>query len=80
MSHYIKICKICGTVISQCRCMSCEKTRQEGICKKCEERPESPVDSRVTGMIDLPPCKNPSTERSRGMSRGFKDIYGGSKA
>jgi len=36
MKHFIKLCKICGEVISQCRCISKDKVKFYGICKKCE--------------------------------------------
>lgn len=37
MSHYIKKCKICKKVISQCRCMSCNKTEIFDICNECKK-------------------------------------------
>ena len=37
MTHFIEICKVCGRIISQCRCMSCDKVKKEGICDKCKE-------------------------------------------
>lgn len=33
--HYKKVCKDCGTIISQCRCMK-EKTIIEATCDKCK--------------------------------------------
>ena len=39
-NHFIERCKKCNTVISQCRCMSQEKTQVFGVCKKCKELQE----------------------------------------
>lgn len=36
-SHSITRCSICDTVISQCRCMSQDKTVTYAICNKCRE-------------------------------------------
>lgn len=34
--HYIEKCKKCGKVISQCRCMSCDKTIiVKDLCNEC---------------------------------------------
>ena len=38
MGHFIEKCRECGTVISQCRCMSKDKTVRYGICNKCKEK------------------------------------------
>lgn len=38
MSHFIEICKLCGDVISQCRCPSPYKVEREGICTKCSNK------------------------------------------
>ena len=35
MNHYIEICKICKTVVSQCRCPSPNKDKRETVCDKC---------------------------------------------
>lgn len=40
MSHYIKRCKICRKVISQCRCMSCNKVELFDICDECKKKEE----------------------------------------
>lgn len=47
MSHFIETCKFCGTVISQCRCPSPDKTKRVGVCSKCKE---SGADSRNTQL------------------------------
>jgi hypothetical protein len=35
MSHFIELCKICGDVISQCRCPDLNKEKRYGVCAKC---------------------------------------------
>lgn len=35
MSHFIELCKICGDVISQCRCPDPRKEKRYGVCEKC---------------------------------------------
>ena len=35
--HYIEVCKICGKVISQCRCISLDKQKRYDICSDCEK-------------------------------------------
>lgn len=47
--HYIQKCRICGTVISQCRCPSKDKEERWGYCEKCAET------ARVFG----PPVQRP---------------------
>lgn len=42
MSHFKVICEKCGTVISQCRCMSCDKTTTYEICDKCKKQEQNP--------------------------------------
>lgn len=48
MNHFIEICVKCGAVISQCRCMACDKIKKEGICPKCLEK-----QNREKDEIDL---------------------------
>ena len=36
--HFIEICRICGKVISQCRCMDCNKERRTSICSDCASK------------------------------------------
>lgn len=36
-NHGKIVCKECGTVIAQCRCMSCDKTVTESICEECKK-------------------------------------------
>lgn len=36
MSHFIEVCKICETVISQCRCPSPNKEKRYGLCCNCK--------------------------------------------
>ena len=35
MSHFITLCSECGKVISQCRCMSCDKIKNYEVCEDC---------------------------------------------
>ena len=37
-NHYIKKCKECGTVVSQCRCYDKNKPIILVICDKCKEK------------------------------------------
>jgi len=37
IGHRTKICKKCGIVISQCRCIKCDKKKIYSICEKCKE-------------------------------------------
>ena len=37
-NHFIKYCRYCQTVISQCRCPSKEKTMSWGVCAGCETK------------------------------------------
>jgi len=32
------VCKDCGKVIAQCRCIDCDKTVTESICDECVNR------------------------------------------
>jgi len=34
--HYIKRCSRCNTIIGQCRCLSCDKIIEWGICESCK--------------------------------------------
>jgi len=38
--HFIERCHVCGTVISQCRCMDCSKMIILGTCSKCTTGPK----------------------------------------
>jgi len=40
MSHFIEYCSDCYAVISQCRCMDCNKTIKWGQCSKCKRMEE----------------------------------------
>lgn len=42
-NHYIIKCKICSTVISQCRCMAKDKEVRLAICAECKEKLENPL-------------------------------------
>jgi len=35
MTHFKELCKICKTVMSQCRCPSPDKEIRYGVCKEC---------------------------------------------
>jgi hypothetical protein len=35
MTHFIKLCKFCGDVIAQCRCINANKDKIYGVCNKC---------------------------------------------
>ena len=37
-NHGKIVCKECGKVIAQCRCISCDKTITESICDECAKR------------------------------------------
>ncbi len=41
MSHFIELCRICGTVISQCRCAGPNKEQRWGICEDCKKMDKS---------------------------------------
>jgi len=46
--HHITKCKTCKRVISQCRCIKCDKTEYWDICDTCEEREkESYLELRI---------------------------------
>lgn len=47
MSHYVVTCKICGGIISQCRCPSSEKPVTYDVCDNCKKRenPDAPQDN-----------------------------------
>ena len=34
--HYTEYCVVCGTIISQCRCMDCNRTKRYSVCTVCE--------------------------------------------
>lgn len=52
MSHYKKVCKVCGDIITQCRCPSPNKTVTYEICKKCMVKNPLP-DTRGFTLIEL---------------------------
>lgn len=37
-THFIVKCEMCGTVLSQCRCMSCSKEVKYSVCDACLKR------------------------------------------
>jgi len=48
MSHFIKYCKLCNVVMSQCRCPSRDKEIQYGTCDKClKSNSEQPDTKRM---------------------------------
>jgi hypothetical protein len=53
--HFIKKCKYCGTVMSQCRCPG-EKRLELGVCQNCEDKNGVTVthgsSERPTGYFD----------------------------
>lgn len=40
-SHHIKKCSSCDKIISQCRCMSKDKTITYELCDKCKDNEEN---------------------------------------
>ena len=36
MSHFIKYCEVCKKIMSQCRCMACDKEVLYGLCDDCK--------------------------------------------
>ncbi len=40
MGHKKVICKVCNTLISQCRCICCDKEIEYSICKDCKPNKE----------------------------------------
>jgi hypothetical protein len=61
MSHFIVYCRVCNKVISQCRCMFCDKEKKYGVCPECLSK-----EYRV-----------PKVERASDMADNFKKLYGG---
>lgn len=69
MSHFIKLCAYCGTVISQCRCMDKNKPLTYGCCDKCskdfqgaQDKSKSPQkDEGQSLTAPNPERMNPST-------------------
>ncbi len=52
MGHFIEKCKYCGVVISQCRCMDCNKETVMSVCGKCLEKypnPPTPAPAQKEG-------------------------------
>jgi hypothetical protein len=39
VSHFKLVCKVCGKVIAQCRCMDCNKEVKKGVCDDCKAEP-----------------------------------------
>ena len=37
-NHFITKCKICKVIISQCRCVSKDKTETWGVCDECKRK------------------------------------------
>lgn len=42
VGHFKKVCKFCGTLIGQCRCMSLDKTVIYETCNKCKDNSIAP--------------------------------------
>jgi len=64
MSHFIKLCRVCNAVISQCRCPSPNKTTSYGLCSQCTSKGVREEGSIVEGsVIDL--STRPSGEMSQ---------------
>lgn len=38
MNHYIERCRECKNIISQCRCMSCDKELRWSLCANCKDK------------------------------------------
>lgn len=38
MSHFVKLCKFCGRMMSTCRCPSKDKAITVGVCPTCTKR------------------------------------------
>ena len=57
MSHFKVLCRLCGILISQCRCASEDKEIQYEICAKCKENhayvPTPHPDIIPEGSIDI---------------------------
>lgn len=39
--HFQEICATCGIIISQCRCMGCNKSIKYGTCQSCKDKANS---------------------------------------
>lgn len=37
-AHFKEICRVCGALITQCRCPALDKTVRYGICEGCKQR------------------------------------------
>lgn len=56
MSHYKIVCNLCSTVISQCRCMSGDKTTTYELCNACKSKPPK---ENVTQNTTCKNCEEP---------------------
>lgn len=56
MSHFIELCKVCGDVISQCRCPDSLKEKRYGICEKCKKNPKLEHIPPVIGITGKKRC------------------------
>ena len=36
--HFIKYCTECNKIMTQCRCMACDKTVLFGVCDECKQK------------------------------------------
>jgi hypothetical protein len=52
MSHFIKRCTTCDTIIAQCRCPAPNKKLTYGVCGRCKAKPEPIVNVGTIGHID----------------------------
>lgn len=51
MSHFIETCSKCGTTISQCRCMACDKVKRLGLCNACREKAVEVIDTLIKSTL-----------------------------
>ena len=65
--HFMEVCKVCGTVVNQCRCPSLDKDKRMVICRACAGKSEKVMalgDTAKAIIIKFVPHKPGDGERS----------------
>lgn len=66
MNHYKIVCRSCGDIIGQCRCMACDKIVKTELCYKCKEKSKG----EMNDLKSCPFCSSKAKFEPRYVERG----------
>lgn len=70
--HFIEKCEKCEKVVSQCRCMSPNKTIRWTICDECRRKTLRPNEKTLRAMKDLESGKGKTYNSAEELIRDLK--------